>query len=62
MAPTIVPARPRELGDDDVAVICFAVVERAPDPDDYARGELASWLRRQERAETQAELAAAGLL
>jgi hypothetical protein len=61
MAPTITPARTRGLDDDDAAVFDYVVVEREPDPD-VPDGELAWWLRRQERAELRAELAAAGLL
>ena len=61
MAPTTLPARPRELDDDEAAVLAHAVVEHEPDAD-VPRGELAAWLRRQERAELRAELAAAGLL
>jgi hypothetical protein len=61
MAPTLTRARTRGLDDDDAAVFADAVVEREPDAD-VPNGELAWWLRRQERAELRAELAAAGLL
>jgi hypothetical protein len=61
MAPTIHPARSRELDDDEAAIFACAVVEREPDAD-VPDGELAWWLRRQERAEIRAALAAAGLL
>ena len=61
MAPTIRPAYPRELGDDEAAIFAGAVVEREPDADVPA-GELAWWLLRQEQAETRAALAASGLL
>ena len=61
MAPTILPARPRELDDDEAAILACTVVEREPDADVPDR-ELAWWLRRQERAEIRAALAAAGLL
>jgi len=61
MAPTTRPARPRELDDDEAAILACAVVEREPDAD-IPDGELAWWLRRQERAEIRTALAAAGLL
>jgi hypothetical protein len=52
----------RELDeDDDAAIFDNAVVTREPDAD-VADGDLAWWLSRQEQAETQAALAAAGLL
>ena len=59
MAP-MTPARPREL-DDEAAIFDSAIVERGPDHD-VPDGELAWWLRRQERAEIRSALAAAGLL
>ena len=61
MARTTHPARPRELDDDEPAILSYVVVEREPDadiPDD----ELAWWLHCQERAELRADLAVAGLL
>ena len=61
MAPTLIPAYLHELDTDEAAIFAFAVVEREPDAD-VPDGELAWWLRRQERAELRAELAAAGLL
>jgi hypothetical protein len=61
MAPTIHAARAHELDDDEAAIFACAAVERAPDADVPDR-ELAWWLRRQERAELRAALAAAGLL
>jgi hypothetical protein len=60
MAPTTLPARPYDLEDED-AIVDSAVVEREPDAD-VPPGELAWWLRRQERAEIRGALAAAGLL
>jgi hypothetical protein len=62
MARNTMPAHGRELDDDAAAAIFFAVVEHKPNLDELARGELASWLRRQQRAEVRAELAAAGPL
>jgi hypothetical protein len=61
MAPTIHPAATLELAEDEAATFAYAVVEREPDHD-VADGDLAWWLRRQERAEIRAALAAAGLL
>jgi hypothetical protein len=60
MAPVTPGARARELDDDETAML-RAVVEREPDTD-IPHDELACWLRRQERAEIRAALAAAGLL
>ena len=59
--PHTLPTRPLELDDDDTAVLVYAVVEHKPDAD-VPRHERPAWLRRQERAEIRAELAAAGLL
>lgn len=60
MAPTIRVVSPGELEEEEAIFAC-AVVEREPDHD-VAAGDLAWWLRRQERAEIRAALAAAGLL
>jgi len=61
MAPMTSPARPRELDDDEAAILASAVVEHEPDAD-IPDGERAWWLLCQEQAETRAALAAAGLL
>ena len=61
MAPATRPAHPRELDDDEPAIVSYAVVEREPDAD-VPEDELAWWLSCEERAELCAELAAAGLL
>ena len=60
MAPTTRAARNPEL-DHDAAVFADAVTEREPDAD-VPDSELAWWLLCQERAETRAALADAGLL
>jgi hypothetical protein len=60
MAPMTTAIHPTQLDDDKTAILC-AVVEREPDAD-VPDGERAWWLRRQERAEIRAALAAAGLL
>ena len=60
MASTISRIGPGEL-DEEEAIFACAVVEREPDHE-VADGDLAWWLRRQERAEIRAALAAAGLL
>jgi hypothetical protein len=54
-------AHPREPGDDEAAIFQYAIVTREPDAD-VAHGDVAWWLSNQERAETRAALAAAGLM
>jgi hypothetical protein len=61
MASTTPPGRPRELDDDEAAILAYAVVEREPDAE-VPHDERCWWLRRQERAEIRSALAAAGLL
>ena len=60
MAPTIHPAT-IDIDEDEAAIFAHAVVDREPDHEVPA-GDLSWWLRRQERAEIRAALAAAGLL
>jgi hypothetical protein len=60
MGPAIHPAT-IDVDEDQAAIFAHAVVEREPDHD-VAEGDLAWWLRRQERAEIRGALAAAGLL
>jgi hypothetical protein len=60
MAPTTLSVPPGQLDEEEASIAC-AVVDREPDRD-VADGDLAWWLRRQERAEIRAALAAAGLL
>jgi hypothetical protein len=50
-----------EVDQHDAPILADAVVEREPDCD-VAAVDLAWWLRRQERAEIRASLAAVGLL
>jgi hypothetical protein len=60
MAPATHPAT-IDVDEHDAAIFAHVVVEREPDHD-VADGDLAWWLRRQERAEIRTALAAAGLL
>jgi len=60
MATTTRAARTAEL-DDDAAIFADAITEREPDAD-VPDSELAWWLFCQERAETRAALADAGLM
>jgi hypothetical protein len=50
-----------QIADTDEAILRFAVTTRQPDRE-VPREEIAAWLKRQERLEIRAELAASGLL